>query len=253
MHHPENNLAKDASATVGYRRDSVPDFLRYWARFVFLAHWEVFAYLRRAGKTRLLRRAVAGFVAHGTVVAAALALHWQAALVVLVIPYVWTRLNFAAGNWAQHAFVDAADPANAYLNTITCVEPGFNELTFNSGYHSAHHAELRVHWSELATDFAAQRERYLRERAIVFEGINFGHVFLALMAKRWSWLAARHAPCGDPLEVIAERLERRTRGLVAPVSAAGELSGARARPHDDWREAQPRGGHHRGRGLVARG
>src|SRR5206468_709286 len=114
MHHPENNLARDASATVGYRRDSVTDFLRYFARFFFLAHWEVLAYLWRARKTRLFRRVAVGVAAHHVALALAIALDWRAALVVVVTPYCFARLSFAAGNWAQHAFVDPADPASPY-------------------------------------------------------------------------------------------------------------------------------------------
>src|SRR5262249_2622647 len=33
MHHPENNLAPDASSTMRYDRDSFRDFLLYWLRF----------------------------------------------------------------------------------------------------------------------------------------------------------------------------------------------------------------------------
>ena len=219
MHHPENNLTGDASATIGYRRDSVADFLRYFARFFFLAHWEVLAYLRRAKKARLFRRAAIGLAAHHAVTALALLLEWRAALVVLVFPYFWARLSFAAGNWAQHAFVDPAAPQSPYRNTITCTDAGFNAWTFNSGYHSAHHADLRVHWSELPGELARHRDRYRDEQAIIFEGIEYGHVFLALMQKRYRWLAERHAGTGEPVEVIAERLARRTRRLPHPEPA----------------------------------
>jgi fatty acid desaturase len=214
MHHPENNLAGDASATVGYQRDSVRDFARYFLRFLLLAHWEVLLYLHRARKTRLFRRAAVGLAAHHLVTALALAVEWRAAVVVLVIPYVWMRLSFAAGNWAQHAFVDAGDPANSFKNTISCVQPDFNAGSFNSGFHIAHHSDLRLHWTELPADLERRAARYRQEQAIVFEGIEYGQVFLALMGKRYRWLASKHMPCGDSLEIIAERLAQRTRRLA---------------------------------------
>lgn len=223
MHHPENNLLADGSATIGYRRDSPLDFVRYLARFLFLANWELLLYLRRSNKRRIFRRAAVGMAAHHAAMALALALSWRAALVVFVVPYVWIRIAFAIGNWAQHGFVDASDPSSCYRNTITCLSDDFNRATFNSGYHISHHEDLRVHWSELPARHAAHRRRYLDERAIVFEGLDYGQVFLALMLGRFGWLAAHHAPCGDDLETIAARLEART-GRVALGFEPGESS-----------------------------
>ena len=209
MHHPENNLAGDASATIDYQRDSALDFARYFARFLFLAQWEVLAYLHRARKTRLLRRAAIGLVAHGAVVLIALAANWRAALVVFVLPMVLMRLAFAIGNWAQHGFVDAADPASCYRNTITCLSAQFNAATFNSGYHIGHHADLRVHWSELPAEHDRQRARCRVEGAVVFEGIEYAHVFLALMLKRYRWLAERHVDFAEGRAVVERRLRDR--------------------------------------------
>jgi hypothetical protein len=214
MHHPENNLAGDASATVGYQRDSVRDFIRYFLRFLLLAHWEVLAYLHRVRKTRLLRRCAVGLAAHHVLTAVALAYDWRAALAVLVIPNVWMRLSFAAGNWAQHAFVDAAEPANPFKNTISCIQRDFNAGSFNSGFHIAHHSDLKLHWTELPADLERRAARYRDEQAIVFEGIEYGQVFLALMRKQYRWLASKHIACGDPLDVIAQRLAQRTRRLA---------------------------------------
>jgi len=36
MHHREENLAEDLSATISFRRDSFTDWLRYYTRFMFL-------------------------------------------------------------------------------------------------------------------------------------------------------------------------------------------------------------------------
>lgn len=211
MHHPENNLDGDASATIGYHRDSVIEYARYAMRFVFMAHWEVFAYLRRNRKRRLLRRAVVGLAAQYAMVAAALAYDWRAALVVMIIPMVFIRVALSAGNWAQHGFVDPHAPQSPYLNTITCLHPAFNRATFNSGYHSAHHAKPSLHWSELPSAFDANLDRYHTERAIVFVGIEFGHVFLAMMFGRYRWLAAHQLSCGEDLSLLEARLRYRLR------------------------------------------
>jgi hypothetical protein len=71
-----------------------------------------------------------------------------------------------------------------------------------------------VHWTELPNELQRRRDRYAAEQAIIFEGIEYGHVFFALMTRRYRWLAERHAECGESVEQIAERLSARTRRLA---------------------------------------
>ncbi len=211
MHHAENNLEDDASATIAYQRDSIAQYALYFLRFLFAAHWEVLGYLRARGKQPMLRRAALGLAAHYAVIAAALAYDWRAALTVLIVPMVFMRLAFSAGNWAQHGFIDPDAPDSPLGNTITCVEPRFNRETFNSGYHSAHHAAPRVHWSELPDALSRDFERYRAERAVVFVGVEYAHVFVAMMLRRYRWLAERHADYGEELSVVEARLRLRLR------------------------------------------
>src|SRR5262249_15999051 len=125
-------------------------------------------------------------------------------------PVLWMRFSFAAGNWAQHGFIDPEAPHDCLRSVITCIAPGFNRLTFNSGFHAAHHADLRVHWSALPDAYEAARPRYAARRAVVFEGIDYGGVFFGLMLKRYDWLAKHHADFGEERSVVAARLRSRT-------------------------------------------
>lgn len=211
MHHAENNLEDDASATIAHQRDSIAQYALYFLRFLLAAHWEVLRYLWTRGKRPMLRRAALGLLAHYAAIAAAIAYDWRAALTVLIAPMVFMRLAFSAGNWAQHGFIDPAAPDSPLGNTITCVEPRFNRETFNSGYHSAHHAAPRVHWSELPEAFSGDFERYRAERAVVFIGIEYGHVFVAMMLRRYRWLAERHADYGEDVTIVEARLRHRLR------------------------------------------
>jgi fatty acid desaturase len=214
MHHPESNLDRDASSTLRYRRDSPLHFARYFVRFLVLQPWELLKYLHATRKTRLLRHAAFGLAAHHAAIAIGLWLHPRATLVLLVLPVFWMRHAFAAGNWAQHAFIDPEAPADSLRSVITCVAPGFNRLTFNSGFHAAHHGDLRIHWSALPKAYEQGKARYAAQRAVVFEGIDYGHVFFALMFKRYRYLAERHADFGEERSVVAERL----RCFTAPLS-----------------------------------
>ena len=111
MHHAENNLADDLSSTMRFQRDRFGHWLRYFFRFLFLVIVELNLYFYRRGQTKMVVRALGGELAFWAVVASlAVFLDWRAALVVFVIPVLMVRTLMMAGNWAQHAFVDAAHP-----------------------------------------------------------------------------------------------------------------------------------------------
>ncbi len=66
----------------------------------------------------------------------------EATLTVFVAPVVIARVLMMCGNWAQHAFVDAADPGNPYRNSLTCIHARYNRRAFNDGYHIHHHVKF---------------------------------------------------------------------------------------------------------------
>jgi fatty acid desaturase len=93
------------------------------------------------------------------------------------------------GNWAQHSFVDAHEPGNAYKNSITCINTGYNKKCWNDGYHISHHIRPAMHWTEHPSFFLKTINEYSKNDAIVFDGIHFLHVFAYLMLKRYDLLA----------------------------------------------------------------
>jgi fatty acid desaturase len=132
-------------------------------------------------------------------------LNWQATLIVFLLPVLAVRMVMMAGNWGQHAFVDAADPANPYRNSITCINLRYNRRCFNDGYHILHHLKPRTHYTEYADEFESNREEYGKQDAIVFNGIDFFQVWLFLMLGRWNWLAKRFVQLpGAPRRTEAE-------------------------------------------------
>jgi hypothetical protein len=196
MHHPENNLEADLSSTMAYQRDSATDFVRYFLRFMFLVLGDLLRYLSRKGRRSMMVRCLSGELTFYVVVVGLLFVNWRATVVVLVVPFAVTRFAMMAGNWAQHAFIDAAEPGNCYRNSITCINSGYNRRCFNDGYHIGHHIKQTRHWTEMPGDFQDNLPKYVAEHAIVFEGVDFFLVWAALMVRGYDWLARRYVPLG---------------------------------------------------------
>lgn len=221
MHHPENNLEDDLSSTMRFQRDSLADFGRYLGRFYSLGVVELLIYMWRRRRIKLWRRALIGELSYYLAIVALLILNWQATLVVFVIPIIFARFAMMAGNWAQHAFIDASAPDNCYRNSITCINCSYNRRCFNDGYHIGHHLKANRHWTEMPVEFEANRENYAREGAIVFERVDFFIVWFFLMLKRYDWLADRFVDLrgGMSREEIIALLKERTRRIETRVAS----------------------------------
>lgn len=220
MHHAENNLRKDLSSTMRYQRDSLLDWLVYFGRFMLLSQLEVAQYFTKKGRDAMWKRALSSDFAHLAVMGALCFVHLQATLAAFVIPYFFMRAAMMWGNWGQHAFIDPSRPGDSYVNSITCINSGYNQRCFNDGYHIGHHVKQNRHWTELPSDFLANAERYQREGCVVFEGIDFFMVSLFLFLKRYDWLARRFVRLpGDTRSEaeIVEFLKGRTRRIADDV------------------------------------
>ena len=216
MHHPENNLAGDLTSTQPYRRDSALHFGKYYVRFLFLTLPELLAYQWRRKHTRMMRETLGGCAFHALLVGCGLVVSWRAALPLWVVSIAVTRFVLAAGNWAQHAFLDREDPADALRNSTTCINTRFNHVAFNGGYHTTHHERVGTHWSERPAAMARNLDRYRSRGAVVFQGIDFGIVFAALMAKRYGFLARHRVHLGGAPreeESIVAELRQRTQPI----------------------------------------
>lgn len=228
MHHKEENLREDLSSTMRFQRDRPLDFARYFLRFFFCILPDLGRYQARKGRWVILRRMLIGELGFYVVVAGLMFVNWQATLVVFVAPLLMVRFAMMAGNWGQHAFIDAADPANPYKNSITCINSLYNRRCFNDGYHIGHHVSATRHWTEMPEDFANNRETYVKEDSVVFEGIDFFGVWALLMMRRYDALARKFVDLRDEPrshEEIVELLRSRTRRIAVerPSSFSGPL------------------------------
>jgi hypothetical protein len=218
MHHPENNLEDDLSSTMGYERDSLRAFARYLGRFLARGLVDLYRYFVTRKRPSLARRLAVGEILFHAVTLAMFFVEWRAALVVLVVPFLFTRTMMMAGNWAQHAFIDASAPESSFRNSITCINTSYNRRCFNDGYHIGHHVKQTRHWTEMPDDFLTNRPEYAAEGAIVFQGVDFFGVWVLLMMKRYDVLA-RHVVQLDgetrSHDEIRAMLKNRTRAIPA--------------------------------------
>lgn len=208
MHHPENNLPDDLSTTMRYRRDRLAHWLHYLLSFLTVGPTLLGIYHWRKNNKKMLQRMLSGELSFYALMVLLCALNWRATLVVFIVPVLLVRTLMMAGNWAQHAFIDASDPANPYKNSITCINTRYNRRCFNDGYHIHHHVKPRCHWSEYPDEFERNKDEYGRQDAIVFDGVDFFQVWAMLMTKQWKALAKRFvqlpgAPVRDEAAVIA--------------------------------------------------
>jgi fatty acid desaturase len=217
MHHVEDNTPDDLSSTMRYRRDSFLHFLVYFGRFFFLIILELPLYLARKRRRAMARRAVVGEALHLTVVAAAIWLDWRFGLVAFAFPTFAVRFLMMVGNWGQHAFLNPDRKNDGLSNSITCINSGYNHRAFNDGYHIGHHLKANRHWTEMPGDFSDNRDRYAKEGALVFEGLDFFLVSVLLWTGQWKLLAKRFVRLDG--ERSDEEVIAMLKARVRPISA----------------------------------
>lgn len=217
MHHPENNLPEDESSTMYYQRDSFTDFMRYFLNFFFLGMVTLCGYFYKKNRKNLIFKALTGEFFFIMMCVGLCFVNWQATLMVFILPFIISRLIMMMGNWTQHAFVDQEDPGNAYKNSITCVNVKYNKKCWNDGYHITHHIKPYMHWTEHPEEFMETREEYVKNKAIVFQGIGFLGIFVFLMQKRYDKLADSFVNLNNAYgskEEVIELLKSRTKKFV---------------------------------------
>lgn len=191
MHHLEGNLEDDDSTTMHYQRDSKKDFTKYLLSFLFFGLFRLTAYYNKKNARKDLRNnAILGETLFFVGCIGLSFINFPATFVVFILPFITTRITMMLGNWAQHSFIDATDPANEYKNSITCINHKFNQRCWNDGYHISHHVKPSLHWTDHPAHLLENKQVYADNGAIVFEGIEFGGVWLNLMKKDYAKLAS---------------------------------------------------------------
>lgn len=140
---------------------------------------------------------------------------------VFVVPHVFAMSVMSFGNWAQHIFVDPTNCTSNYALTYNCIDTPVNQTTFNDGYHVIHHANARLHWSEMPGALYAMKERHLQSGALTFRGVHFMDVGIMVMTKRLDKLAQCYVHLGTKETApTVDEVEAKLRSWLEPVPLA---------------------------------
>lgn len=60
---------------------------------------------------------------------------------------------------SQHIFIDPSRPHSAYGMSYNCVSFSGNQRSFNDGYHTIHHLNSKLHWTQLPQQFIQVAEQ----------------------------------------------------------------------------------------------
>ena len=216
MHHVENNMPDDASSTLAYRRDSLRGFIAYVTRFLFLGFRDTFMYLFTKKRKKFYMRLSYGEISFYLFCVGMCFVNLKATLWIFIIPFVFARIVMMLGNWAQHAFVDPADPEE---NTINCINTKYNQICWNDGYHAVHHLRPALHYTEIPVEFMKNKDNFAQRKVLVFDGIHYLHIFVWLMGKRYDKLAANLVNINGMFASEAEAIDtmkERTRKINVP-------------------------------------
>ena len=189
MHHVENNLPDDTSSTMKYQRDSFRDFLLYFVRFLLVGAKNTVLYLYYRKRKKLYMRLTYGEIIFYLFCIGMCFVNLKATLMVFVIPLFFARFVMMLGNWTQHAFVDSNDPENMFTSAINCINTKYNWVCWNDGYHIIHHLRPGMHYTDMPNEFLKLKDLFAKNKAIVFDGIHYLHIFTFLMTKRYDKLA----------------------------------------------------------------
>ncbi|KAJ1341376.1 hypothetical protein BSLG_004106 [Batrachochytrium salamandrivorans] len=229
-HHVEDNGPDDLSSTIWYDRDNPVHFLVYFLRFYLFIGIELPLYFIRKGRYSQAFNCFVG--EYGTLAFYAMFYfvlcpsNPAGVIFAWYVPLNLARFGMMSGNWAQHAFIEHSDPTNDYKSAITCLASFYNKNCFNDGYHTSHHLNPLRRWDDHPKNFVSSSEKYKKETTVVFEGLDFHAVWVALMLKDYSTLADHFVQLADSSdkmymskEQLMAYLKRRTRRLPQDVVA----------------------------------
>lgn len=197
LHHVENNGPEDNQTTLRYDRTSYIGFCLFSMKIglsLLFAH-DVYRYVARKGKTRLVRMLLAGqLYVFGLLVLLA-QIDLGIALFVCLLRFSQGFL-FAVVAYSWHGLADVDNPCEVTTNTHNGLVAGHGQ--FGAFCHLEHHVAPGTHWSDLQGFMTRREETNAAKGAMLFwSGMWSGMPFLCMLfAQRFDILASfvRYSP-----------------------------------------------------------
>ena len=214
MHHVDNNeWNKDLSATEGYQRDNFLHWIVYWVRFTAGSWVELPYYAFKRRRWDLFAGCASGMWGGMGLYLYLRTINPIAAFWTMAAPFIAVSMGLMFGNWSQHAFVKPEDPRCDFGLAYTVLNHPDNQRSFNDGWHTLHHVNSQIHWSEFPAKFVERLAEHGEKDALVFDGIGVFDVGFALFARNLGFLADRYVNVGqkkrsrdEVIELLKDRL-----------------------------------------------
>src|SRR5258708_26032251 len=142
---------KEGDYTITYRiseRNNLFTLLTYPSISSYFQQSPVMGHLRHlyANKRNKFYLAILQYVTLGLFIGITLWLDWRKSLLYVVIPQQVALFTVMIFNYIQHVH---ADEESKYDHSRNFVSWFTNFMMFNTGYHTAHHNQASLHWSQL--------------------------------------------------------------------------------------------------------
>ena len=115
--------------------------------------------------------------------------NFKATMMIFIVPVIYARFIMMMGNWTQHSFINREDPDCHFSSVFNCINNVYNQNCWNDGYHSIHHLNPGLHYTEIPSVFMKNKENFVKHKTFIFDGIHYLHIFYWLMTKQYDKLA----------------------------------------------------------------
>lgn len=198
IHHRFLNGLEDVHTCYDLDRSKPISFLIYLPRFgSYWAGISVLWYMLKNKEWVYAGRMAAGMVYYAFIIYNAWRLAWDFTLVILVFPFLESIVFFGAISYLWHSFLDADQPENEYINSITILE-GHDNI-FNEDYHVAHHHAHTMHWTEYPKHFEKNKDDFKKYNATIFRDCEEGLLLYWLFSEKWDVMADHWVDLNDKL------------------------------------------------------
>lgn len=188
IHHRFLNGLEDVHTCYDLDRTEPSSFLIYLPRFG--AYWSGISVLWYFLKTKEYKHAwsmAVGMMYYVVIISIAWRLSWEFTLAILIFPHLESIVFFGAISYLWHAFLEADDPNNEYVNSVTILE-GHDNI-FNEDFHVAHHHAQTMHWTEYPVHFEKNKDKFTKYKATIFRDCEEGLLLYWLFSKKFDIMA----------------------------------------------------------------